>query len=115
MGERSRACAEGTSFAPQGRLSSSPLSFAHDLASVFVHWALGLGGLAGALGALPAGSSKGHVRSASGELRAIERVRASKREGKRARVRLNAHVPVPAPWQLAILPGVYPSQAALLA
>ncbi len=35
------------------------------------------------LGALPAGSSKGHVRSASGELRAIERVRASKRTSSR--------------------------------
>ena len=35
------------------------------------------------LGALPAGSSKGHVRSASGELRAIERVRASKRASSR--------------------------------
>ena len=39
---------------PQGRHSSSSLRFAHDLASVFVHWALGLGGLAGALGARPA-------------------------------------------------------------
>ena len=39
---------------PRHTISFAPLRFAHDLASVFVHWALGLGGLAGALGARPA-------------------------------------------------------------
>ena len=33
----------GEGFAPQGNHSSSPLRFDHDLAGVFVHWALGLG------------------------------------------------------------------------
>ena len=39
---------------PRHTISFAPLRFAHDLASVFAHWALGLGGLAGALGARPA-------------------------------------------------------------
>ena len=53
--QRSEAdCVPWGGFAPHGRHSSSHLRFAHDLAGVFVHWALGLGGLAGALGTRPA-------------------------------------------------------------
>ena len=45
--------------APQGTQSASLLCFLpHDLAGAFVHWALGLGGLVGALGARPAALSR---------------------------------------------------------
>ena len=50
---------------PRHTVSFAPLRFAHDLASVFVHWALGLGGLAGALGARPAALS--HTRAPDDE------------------------------------------------
>ena len=64
--QRSEAdCVPWGASPPQGRHSSSPLRFADDLASVFVHWALGLGGLAGALGARPAALS--HTRAPDDE------------------------------------------------